>query len=97
MLLINVFFHLKIGNEKYLKQEEIHFIPRVGDHLKIVNHSFVVEEVEHDLDGYSSKDYKMGCACHSIKAAPSERMYTPDDFHSLNEEIQKAGWKSAKK
>lgn len=93
MLLIPMFFHLKVGNEKYLKQRSLHFIPQTGDLLKIANHSFKVIEVEHDLDAYEGKEYEHGCPCHSIKAIPSEGMYAPDELYSIHEDIKSDGWK----
>lgn len=83
-----VYFKVLVGDRKFVKIIFLIFLPQVNDLLKIANHSFVITEVEHNLDAYVSEDFKQGSFCVAIKA----KLNKESDFYAISNDLFSAGW-----
>lgn len=86
-----VCYHVSVGQSKFLTHFSVHSIPRVGDFLKILNYSFIVIEVEQDLDAYKGKDFEHGIPCNSVTAVLNYKIYSGDDYINIIEEFISSG------
>lgn len=88
---IPVFYHLKIGQKKFLKTIFVRLIPVKGDYLKIANHSFIVREREQDLDAYLCSDLIL-MPCESIKAELNPECHNEEDYQKAIQGIKFDDW-----
>jgi len=99
MNLILVMYNLDIGYARFLKQISVQRVPSKGEHLKVENVSFVVVEVEQDMDAYIKRDYESGSSCEYVRAVINENCHDIND-HELIEEIKEsltmAHWQKCK-
>lgn len=73
---------------------ELPQIPQTLSLLKICSHSFIVSEVEHDIDGYVNKEYENGVFCDTIKAELNREInpLSKEEQQTLQKEFVKNGW-----
>ncbi len=96
MNLILVMYHLEIGNEKFLKQISVQRVSLKGEHLKACNFSFIVAEVEQDLDAYAERNYEAGASCESVRAVINEGCHEESDYEEIKKSLITAGWRKAR-
>ncbi len=93
MNLILVMYNLKIGSEKFLKQISVQRVPLKGQYLKVNNISFVIVEVEQDIDAYSEKEYESGLSCESVRAIINKDCHDKRDYEEIKKSLIVAGWR----
>ena len=93
MHLIQIYFRLVIGQAKYTKTIWVESVPKAGELLKVAQSSFIVTEVEHDLDAYENEEFKHGSFCITVKAKINDAVYSLEDRPSVVGEVMRAGWK----
>jgi len=92
MNLIPVSYVLKVGKQDFVKQVFVNFIPSVGTYLKIFNFSFVVREIEQDLDSYHDRFCFNGMSCESVRAEINESCHDENDCLIIVENLLQNGW-----
>ncbi len=93
MNLILVMYTLEVGNKKFLKQIYVQRTPLKGEYLKVCNASFVVAEVEQDIDAYTERNYKPGSSCESVRAIINKDCHDIRDYEEIKKSLIVASWR----
>ncbi|MEI6529344.1 MAG: hypothetical protein WCN88_03030 [Candidatus Falkowbacteria bacterium] len=92
MNLTLVMYRLEVGQNYFIKQIFVNFLPPDGSYLKISNYSFRVNEIEQDLDAYADKKNFMGLPCESVRANLNMMVHNPESFSEVEKDLRGIGW-----
>jgi|GEM_PF-4087316 len=97
MNLTPVMYTLEVGGNYFLKSIFVQFLPTDGSNLKIVNHSFRVNEIEQDLDAYADEHHLHGSSCESVRAKLDPKAHNKADYPEVEKALLENGWSKAAK
>lgn len=96
---ITVDYYIWLGlSRKLTRTLEVQIIPQIDNgmgksRLRICNISFIVTDVEQDLDRYTFNEHRKGFACYRVTATINTEKHLPEKYQELTNELIGGGWK----